>query len=208
MREAGGGARVSFGVGGGELRGRVFGAERVRGGDGEAKISGLTCLHGDTVKPSALRFVGLLGAILLFASACGGDKAAPTATPTPAISGLPILDLASAGDKLRFGKDMLTVEAGAEVVVRFRNASSVFQHNWVLVQDGTKDDVAKDGLEAGIGDDYVRPGDQRVVANSRLLGPGQTEEVRFTAPSVGTYQFVCTFPGHNATMFGAFEVTP
>ena len=133
---------------------------------------------------------------------------APTATSTPAISGSPILDIASAGGELRFGKDMLTVEAGVEVVERFRNASSVFQHNWVLVQDGTKDDVAKDGLEAGIGDDYVRPGDQRVVANSRLLSLGQTEEVRFTAPSAGTYQFVCTFPGHNATMFGAFEVTP
>lgn len=33
------------------------------------------------------------------------------------------------------------------------------------------------------------------------------EEVRFTAPPPGNYQFVCTFPGHNFTMFGVFEVT-
>ena len=30
--------------------------------------------------------------------------------------------------------------------------------------------------------------------------------VKFTAPSAGTYQFVCTFPGHNFTMFGDFTV--
>jgi hypothetical protein len=28
----------------------------------------------------------------------------------------------------------------------------------------------------------------------------------FTAPAAGTYQFVCTFPGHNFTMFGDFIV--
>ena len=30
----------------------------------------------------------------------------------------------------------------------------------------------------------------------------------FIAPPAGPYQFVCTFPGHNFTMFGDFIVTP
>ncbi|MQG65022.1 MAG: azurin, partial [SAR202 cluster bacterium] len=39
-----------------------------------------------------------------------------------------------------------------------------------------------------------------------LLDPGASGEVTFTAPASGTYQFVCTFPGHNFTMFGDFIV--
>ena len=49
--------------------------------------------------------------------------------------------------------------------------------------------------------DWVQPGDLDVIAVVKLLGPGQRGEVRFTSPPAGTYQFVCTLPGHNLTMF-------
>jgi uncharacterized cupredoxin-like copper-binding protein len=39
-----------------------------------------------------------------------------------------------------------------------------------------------------------------------LLNAGASEEVTFTAPAPGTYEFVCTFPGHNFSMFGDFTV--
>ena len=32
--------------------------------------------------------------------------------------------------------------------------------------------------------------------------------VSFRLPPPGTYQFVCTFPGHSFTEFGEFTVTP
>ena len=47
-----------------------------------------------------------------------------------------------------------------------------------------------------------------VLVNTDLLDPGATGEIKFEAPAAGTYQFVCTFPGHGATMFGDFVVTP
>ena len=50
------------------------------------------------------------------------------------------------------------------------------------------------------------PGDDRVIAQIGLLDPGEGNEIRFVAPGVGLYQFVCTFPGHNITMFGEFNV--
>ena len=68
--------------------------------------------------------------------------------------------------------------------------------------------MASDGTAAGTGNDWLKPDDPRVIANTALLDPGATGEVRFTAPAAGTYQFVCTFPGHSPTMFGDFQVSP
>ena len=56
--------------------------------------------------------------------------------------------------------------------------------------------------------DRAQPGAPDVIAVVKLLGPGQRGEVRFTLPLAGTYHFVCTFPGHNLTMFGDLVVTP
>ena len=39
------------------------------------------------------------------------------------------------------------------------------------------------------------------------MNTGTVEELNFVPSTAGTYQFVCTFPAHNVTMFGAFEVT-
>lgn len=132
----------------------------------------------------------------------------PPACPRPPTCENPTLEVSTKGDALQFDQDRLQVAPGTEVVLCFSNASRLSQHNWVLVKAGTKDDVARRGLEAGPDNDWVQPGDPDVIAHTRLVNPGETGEVRFTAPPAGTYQFVCTFPGHNFTMFGDFVVTP
>ena len=112
-----------------------------------------------------------------------------------------------AGDGLEFDQASINASAGSEVVFTFTNGSAINQHNWVLVQAGTKDAVAGDGALAGPANNWIPPDDSRVLANTRLLNPGESEEIRFTLEA-GTYQFVCTFPAHNLTMFGDFDVTP
>ena len=167
---------------------------------------------------------GFLLALALSAllAACGGvDSATPTATPKPTATPdvitptpptptceNPNLEISVKGDALGFDPDRLQVPAGTEVVLCFTNISSFSQHNWVLVQQGTGNDVAKRGLEAGPDNDYIQPGDPDVIAHTRLVRPRQQAEVRFATPKPGSYQFVCTFPGHNFTMFGDFVVTP
>ena len=131
---------------------------------------------------------------------------AATAPPTEAVRAVS-LDISVEGDALKFTNDSFTVSAGSEVVLTFENASGAFQHNWVLVKAGTKDEVATRGTAAGPANDWIQPDDPDVIENVRLLDPGETGDVGFTAPPPGTYQFVCTFPGHNFTMFGDFEVT-
>ena len=131
----------------------------------------------------------------------------PPCPPTPTCKD-PTLEISLKGETLQFDQDRLQVAAGTEVVLCFSNVSNFGQHNWVLVQDGTKNDVAWRGMAAGPDNDWVQPGDADVAAHTKLVDPGVSGEARFTAPSSGTYQFVCTVPGHNFTMFGDFIVTP
>ena len=132
------------------------------------------------------------------------EPALPTLTPEGPLR----LEISVNGNQLEFNKDKFEVSAGAQVTLVFDNVSDFNQHNWVLVQAGTKDDVATDGLGVGPDQDYVKPGDARVVVHTKLLDAGTTGEVSFAAPAPGTYQFTCTFPGHNFTMSGDLVVNP
>ncbi len=137
-------------------------------------------------------------------------SSAPPAVDAPPPVDVPAgaLAISTEGDTLKFDQASLEAKAGSTVTVVFQNASTINQHNWVLVQSGTKDEVAAAGTEAGAEAHWIPSGDDRVLAKSGLLEPGGTQEVRFTVPAAGTYQFVCTFPGHNFTMFGDFIATP
>ena len=131
--------------------------------------------------------------------------AATTAAPTGDVA---VLTLASVrSDELLFDTDMLTVKTGSTVRVEFSNHANAQQHNWALVKQGTKDDVTTRGVLAPT-TDWLMPDDPDVIASIGLIDPGETGSVTFTAPEPGVYEFVCTFPAHNVTMYGVFEVTP
>ncbi len=117
------------------------------------------------------------------------------------------LAISVVGDALKFDTAALQASAGSDIKITFNNVSTVNQHNWVLVQAGTKDEVATAGIGAGADNDWVPPNDPRVLFNTKLLDPGESAVLEFTLEA-GTYTFVCTFPGHNITMFGEFTVTP
>ena len=130
-----------------------------------------------------------------------------TETETPAVAAGPVaIAIGAVGETLAFNTTSISADSGSEVTITFENPSANNQHNLVIVKDGTKDAVAADGTTAGPTNNWVKPGDDRVIANTELLNPGTSGEVTFTAPAPGTYQFVCTFPGHNITMFGEFTV--
>ena len=41
-----------------------------------------------------------------------------------------------------------------------------------------------------------------VFAATKLLKPGESDTITFTAPPAGTYPFICTYPGHYPKMQG------
>ena len=119
----------------------------------------------------------------------------------------------SANDQMQYDKQTLTVPASCkEVTLTLRHTGKLpreaMGNNWVLVNAADFNAVASAGMSAGLGNDYVAPGDKQVLAHTKTIGGGQTTSVTFPTSSLkpgGDYRYLCTFPGHNALMRGTLK---
>jgi azurin len=111
---------------------------------------------------------------------------------------------------MQFDTSEIKVEAGQTVVLTLKHVGKLpkaaMGHNWVLLTKGT--DINSFGAEASkaAGNDYIPEGTNKVIVNTKLIGGGQETTIEFTAPEKGTYDFICSFPGHYAMMKGKFIV--
>lgn len=120
-----------------------------------------------------------------------------------------------AGANMAFSmKEMSAAQSCSEVTVTLKNTSNMpanaMGHNWVLSTADDLQPVAIDGQSAGLDNDYVKPGDERVIAYTAIVGGDETTSVTFSVADLevgGSYMFYCTFPGHWAIMQGTFTVT-
>ncbi len=81
-------------------------------------------------------------------------------------------------------------------------------HNWVLTKTADMMPVANDGAVATAANDYIKKGDTRVIAHTKLIGGGQTTTVKFPTSKLtkgGAYTFFCSFPGHWSMMKGTLK---
>ena len=126
----------------------------------------------------------------LLLAACGGGGGGEATAPEP-------VSLAFAGlDEFRYDPETASVAAGAPVTVTFNNEGAL-EHDWMLVAEGTD-------LSALTAEDALLP-----EAHSGVIAAGESNTFSFTAPAAGTYQIVCTVPGHApAGIVGTFTVTP
>jgi azurin len=118
------------------------------------------------------------------------------------------IQLGTVGDTMAFDKTALEVKAGATVKLTLKNnaTSPAMQHDFVLVKPGTENDVGAAGIAAGPTKNYI-PDSPNVLAHTKILKPGESETITFTAPSEpGNYPYICTFPGHYAVMKGVLKV--
>ena len=82
-------------------------------------------------------------------------------------------------------------------------------HNIVITAEGDVNGVNNDGVGAGPDNDYVKPGDERVIAHTKLIGGGEEASVTFPVAKLaaGTnYKFFCSFPGHAGVMNGVVKL--
>lgn len=144
---------------------------------------------------------------LLALAGCGGTPAQPAQSEEGAGT---VLEISTDGEALAFSTTSLETQAGEPVTLRFTNSSTALQHNWVLVDGG--EDVAQQvnqaGVAAGPEQAYVDESAGNVIAHTELLDPGAVGEVTFTAPDAGTYEYICTVPGHYPLMRGTLTVQP
>lgn len=161
------------------------------------------------------------GAVL--AAACGGNQTSEKSTETtettteqqaPAVNIPGLEDVAvsneislEGNDLMQYNNTLFRVKAGETVKLHFKNAGEMpkesMGHNVVILQPGT--DLPAFGGEAikAVDAEYI-PATfaSSIVAHTKLLGPGETDDIEFTLDGPGVYPFVCSFPGHYGVMQG------
>lgn len=117
-------------------------------------------------------------------------------------------------DAMQFNKTAIDVpKACKSFTVQLRHAGKMpkaaMGHNWVLAKTADVQAVANDGIAAGLDKQYVKPGDARVIAHTRVVGGGESDSVAVDVSNLKageSYTFFCSFPGHAGVMKGSFAL--
>jgi azurin len=114
-------------------------------------------------------------------------------------------------DQMKYNFTRIDVAAGRTVKLTLTHAGkmakNVMGHNFVLLKKDT--DVvayATSAIAAKATDFIPADGADKVLAQTKLLGAGESDTIEFAAPEAGTYVFICTFPGHYTMMKGILVV--
>jgi len=117
-------------------------------------------------------------------------------------------------DAMQFNKPVIEVsQACKEFTVKLKHSGKMpkqaMGHNWVLAKTADVQAIAADGIAAGLPQNYVKAGDARVVAHTKIVGGGESDSVSFAPAKLatdGSYTFFCSFPGHSALMKGTLKL--
>jgi azurin len=148
----------------------------------------------------------------LVAAALLGAQSLLFSTPAAAADKVCKLEI-TGNDQMQYSAKELSVPADCtQVQLTLKHIGKLpkeaMGHNWVLVRSADLTAVANAGLTAGPANNYVQPGDKRVIAHTKSIGGGESDTITFpTAGLAGqSLMYLCTFPGHNALMRGTFKV--
>jgi azurin len=113
-------------------------------------------------------------------------------------------------DQMKYNLSQIKVKEGQKVMLHLKHVGKMpiqaMGHNLVILQKGTVvADFARLASNAKA-TGYVPTGSKAVIASTKLIGGGQETSITFTAPAKGTYDFICTFPGHFSMMKGKLIV--
>jgi len=136
----------------------------------------------------------------------GAKPAPPAAAPAPAPAGKGRLVEITAGDDMKFSVVAINAKPGELLTVRLKSTGTLpkiaMGHNFVLLKNTVAIlDFANDPANAQAkATDFIAPAHKaNVIAQTTMIGPGETAEVTFKAPDApGAYNYLCTFTGHFA----------
>ena len=117
-------------------------------------------------------------------------------------------------DQMSFNTKEITIDKSCkQFTVELTHSGNlpknVMGHNWVLTSAANMQPVASDGMAAGVDKNYLKEGDDRIIAHTKLIGAGENDSVTFDVSKLtaGTdYMFFCSFPGHISMMKGTVTV--
>ncbi|OSI18879.1 azurin [Neisseria dentiae] len=183
-------------------------------------------------------YLALISAAALTLSACSQEPAAPAASApagsaasaeasaasSPAASDAAPAAASSAdtacqtvieaGDDMKYNKTEINISKSCkEYTITLKHMGTMpkaaMGHDLVIAKSEDVDGVAKDGATAGAENDFIKAGDERIIAHTKLIGGGEEVTVKVDTGkfSAGNkYEFFCTFPGHLAMMRGTVNL--
>ena len=106
------------------------------------------------------------------------------------------------GDDMKFNLAQIEAKPGETLRVVVKNVGTIpkiaMGHNFVLLTLGSDAAAFSNAAVMASATEYI-PQDQKakVIASTKITGPGETAEVTFKVPAKpGSYPFLCSFPGH------------
>lgn len=113
-------------------------------------------------------------------------------------------------DQMRYNLSEIRAKAGQRVTLTLKHTGKMpaqaMGHNLVILQKGTDVTAFANLAARAKTNNYIPVGTKQVIIATKVIGGGESTTVTFTAPAKGTYDFICSFPGHVAIMKGKFIV--
>lgn len=118
-------------------------------------------------------------------------------------------------DAMQFNKASISVpQSCKQFTVKLKHSGKLpktaMGHNWVLNKTADMQGIVTDGMTAGAAKNYVKDGDARVIAHTKVVGGGESDAVTFQTGKLKageSYTYFCSFPGHSAVMRGSLLLT-
>jgi len=112
-----------------------------------------------------------------------------------------------ANENMRFDKEMFKIKTGKKIRLIFKNtgarSNTAMAHNVVILKEGTDIADFADAVHNAKNEQYVPSSvGSLVIAHTKLVSGGDSDEVNFTISQPGIYDYICSFPGHWGTMQG------
>ncbi|HEY4935740.1 MAG TPA: plastocyanin/azurin family copper-binding protein [Puia sp.] len=130
-------------------------------------------------------------------------------TSVPGIEKLEFTDSVQlkANENMRFDRELFRVRAGKKISLIFKNtgakSAASMTHNVVILKSGIDIADFADIARNAKTEQYVPSSlDSLIIAHTRLVNGGDSDQVEFIIPKPGVYDFICSFPGHWGTMQG------
>lgn len=113
-------------------------------------------------------------------------------------------------DQMKYNLSQIKVKAGQSVTLTLKHVGKMpaqaMGHNLVILQKGTDVTAFANLAARAKSTGYIPTGSKQVIVATKVIGGGESTTITFTAPAKGTYDFICSFPGHYGIMKGKFIV--
>ncbi|MDX2013695.1 MAG: azurin [Myxococcaceae bacterium] len=138
-------------------------------------------------------------------------EAKPAEAAAPAAAGDVLEVTITASDAMQYDKLEISAKAGQKIKLTLKHggtlAKNVMGHNFVLLKAGTDLTKFTAAAATSAATDYIPADKSDIIANTGLVGGGESTTIEFTAPAAGTYDYICSYPGHYAVMKGKLKVS-